>query len=556
MSEPSNQTVASQALLSLEGLRVEAQDRHGTVTTIVEDIAFTTEAGKVTALIGESGSGKTTIALACLGYCRPGCEIVAGCVSLDGQDVLSLPTSERRKLRGRNIAYIAQSAIAAFNGAWTIDRQVIESARLHNIMNRDAALAKAQQLYAELDLPEPDKIGRRYPHQVSGGQLQRLMAAMAMMCDPQVLILDEPTTALDVTTQIEVLQSFKKLIRNNHTSAVYVSHDLAVVAQIADDIVVLKGGRIVEKGPVEQIIKQPQHAYTQELIGAAHVMPEQLPVARQPVSRIASASVIEPYLPLLQVDTVTAGYGKNHKYLALQDVSVEVHAGRTLGVIGESGSGKTTLARVISGLMPIKTGQLKLDGQPLDDHIKDRDRESLRHIQFAFQMADVALNPRHSVGKILGRPLQFYFGMKGDTSARRVAELLDMVELPAHYAQRLPRQLSGGERQRVNLARALAAEPRLIICDEITSALDTIVAKAILELLRNLQQQLDVGYLFISHDLSVIASLADTIAVMRDGKIMEVGLTREVMTPPLHPYTELLLNSVPEMRTDWLSETG
>lgn len=555
MSEPLNKAVASNALLSLQGLRVQAQDRHGTVTTIVEEISFATKAGKVTALIGESGSGKTTIALACLGYCRPGCEIVAGSVSLDGLDVLSLPTSERRKLRGRNIAYIAQSAIAAFNSAWTIDRQVIESARLHKIMNREAALAKARQLYAELDLPEPDKIGRRYPHQVSGGQLQRLMAAMAMMCDPQVLILDEPTTALDVTTQIEVLQSFKKLIRNNHTSAVYVSHDLAVVAQIADDIVVLKEGKIVEQGPVEQIIKQPQHAYTRELIGAAHVMPDQLPEARSVISDI-SESLNTPYLPLLQVDTVTAGYGRNHQYLALQDVSIDVHAGRTLGVIGESGSGKTTLARVISGLMPIKTGQLKLDGQTLNDNISERDRESLRHIQFAFQMADVALNPRHSVSKILGRPLQFYFGMKGDASAKRVAELLDMVELPAHYAQRLPRQLSGGERQRVNLARALAAEPRLIICDEITSALDTIVAKAILELLKNLQQQLDVGYLFISHDLSVIASLADTIAVMRDGEIMEAGLTSEVMTPPLHPYTELLLNSVPEMRTDWLSEAG
>lgn len=538
----------NQALLDISGLSVNARSLKGLTTTIVENISFTTEAGKVTALIGESGSGKTTIALACLGYARPGCDIASGSVLLDGQDILQLPNSDKQKLRGSRIAYIAQSAIAAFNPAWTIDRQVIESARLHTGMTRSEALAKARRLYIELDLPEPENIGRRYPHQVSGGQLQRLMAAMAMICDPQLLVLDEPTTALDVTTQIEVLRSFKKLIKDNHTSAIYVSHDLAVVAQIADDIVVLKDGRIVEKGASESIISSPEHPYTRDLIGAAHVMPEHLPEIRSNTNQVNNNA----YMPLLKVDTVTAGYGREQQYLALQDVSVDVHAGRTLGVIGESGSGKTTLARVISGLMPIKSGVIKLDGVVLDDNIERRDREALRHIQFAFQMADVALNPRHTIGKILGRPLQFYFDLQGEAKNRRVIELLDMVELPAIYAQRLPRQLSGGERQRVNLARSLAAEPRFIICDEITSALDTVVAKAVIELLKDLQQQLDLGYLFISHDLSVIAQLADTVAVMRDGEVMESGLTRDIMTPPLHPYTELLLNSVPEMRTDWL----
>ena len=552
------------SVLFIDKLAVQARDRRGKTIPIVEEISFSINSGKVTALIGESGSGKTTIALACLGYARPGCEIVSGEVRLSSTDILSLSNADCRKLRGRDIAYIAQSAVAAFNSAWTIDRQVIESALLHKLMNRKAALDKARRLYRELDLPEPGSIGKRYPHQVSGGQLQRLMAAMAMMCDPQLLILDEPTTALDVTTQIEVLLSFKKLIQNNQTSAIYVSHDLAVVAQIADDILVLKDGRIVESGPVESIIENPQHPYTRELIGAAHVMPEQLPEARSMPTVDAGGNVAvdvavgvgeQPYTPLLTIASVTAGYGRQHRYLALHDINLEVHSGRTLGVIGESGSGKTTLARVVSGLMQLKSGQVDLAGQRLDDSVERRDRDTLRHIQFAFQMADVALNPCHKVSKIIGRPLQFYFDMDEESMNHRTAELLELVELPAGYANRFPRQLSGGERQRVNLARALAADPQLIICDEITSALDTVVAKAILELLKNLQAQLNVSYLFISHDLSVIANIADTIAVMRDGEVVEFGLTRDVMTPPLHPYTRLLLDSVPEMRTDWLESS-
>jgi peptide/nickel transport system ATP-binding protein len=533
-------------VLRVEGLCVGAQEPRAGYISILQDISFSIAPGKVTALIGESGSGKTTIALACLGYSRAGCNITAGRVQLGKQDILSLSTSERRKLRGREVAYIAQSAAAAFNSALRINRQVTEPAVQNKLLSQQDADRKAQALYRELDLPDPENIGQRYPHQVSGGQLQRLMAAMAMICDPRLLILDEPTTALDVTTQIEVLRSFKKLIKNKNTSAIYVSHDLAVVAQIADDVLVLKDGVIVERGSVQSIIEHPQHPYTRELIGAAHVMPETLPPSR------SLPTESDPALPLLQVSSVTAGYGRRHEFVALENVSISLHAGRTLGVIGESGSGKTTLGRVISGLMPPKSGQVNLIGKILNDDLGQRDRKELQHIQFAFQMADVALNPKHRISKILGRPLQFYFNLDAAATQKRVAELLELVELPPEYANRYPRQLSGGEKQRVNLARALAAEPQLIICDEITSALDTVVAKAILALLKDLQTKLNIAYLFISHDLSTIANVADTIAVMRNGKVLEIGTTAEIMTPPYHPYTQLLLNSVPEMRTDWL----
>lgn len=538
----------SNPVLEVRDLCVNAVGRKKQRTPIVSDISFSISAGQVTALIGESGSGKTTISLACMGYARAGCELSAGQVLLDNQDILVLPTQQRRDLRGRDVAYIAQSAAAAFNSALTLNKQVTETPVIKGLLSQAQANEKAIALYKELDLPDAEHIGKRYPHQVSGGQLQRVMAAMAMICDPKLLILDEPTTALDVTTQIEVLRSFKKLIKGSRTSAIYVSHDLAVVSQIADQVLVLKSGVIVEAGSIEDIIHRPQAPYTRELIAAAHVMP-----AAPSISSMSPELESEAVkTPLLRVENVTAGYGRAHQYLALQRVTLDATEGRTIGVIGESGSGKTTLGRVISGLMPLKSGQLQLNGMRLEDSIEQRSKDELRSIQFAFQMADVAINPRHKIKKIVGRPLEFYFNMDSDAKLQRINELLDLVELPREYLNRYPRQLSGGERQRVNLARALAAEPRLIICDEITSALDTIVAKAILALLKTLQQRLGVSYLFISHDLSVIADISDTIAVMREGEIVEYGDAVEILAPPYHPYTQLLLESVPEMRTDWL----
>ncbi len=530
-------------VIDVKNLSVDAIAKRGERTPIVQDISFSVAPGRVVALIGESGSGKTTISLACLGYTRPGCAFKGGEILLDGTDVLQLDLVGRQQVRGVDISYVAQSAAASFNSALSINRQVTEIPQIRNLMSREDATRKAAALYGELDLPSPETIGRRYPHQVSGGQLQRLMAAMAMMCSPKLLILDEPTTALDVTTQIEVLQAFKNLVRENQTSAIYVSHDLAVVAQIADEILVLKDGRMVEYGPTETIITVPSQDYTRQLIAAAHVMPEE-------VTQRTSLSEKGPHL--LSVNGVSAGYGRQREVAALRDVSLDVRAAETVGVIGESGSGKSTLGRVISGLMTPWQGEVLLRGQPLAASLKQRTRDELREVQIVFQMADVALNPRHVVEKILGRPLAFYFGSDRRAIEKRVGELLELVGLDPAFARRFPRELSGGQKQRVNLARALAADPKLIICDEITSALDTVVAEAILDLLVSLQDRLNVAYIFISHDISTIARIADRVAVMRDGEVVEAGPTAEVLRPPHHDYTDLLLRSVPDLKVGWL----
>jgi len=528
-------------ILDVQGLNIDAVNKYGETLNIVQDINFSVAAGKVISLIGESGSGKTTVSLATMAYARPGCKIRSGKVLLEGRDLLQLNTTERQQARGADIAYIAQSAAAAFNGALTIGFQVTEIANLKGIMTKQEAQARAISLYQQLDLPHPETIGKLYPHQVSGGQLQRLMAAMAMMCYPKLLILDEPTTALDVTTQIEVLQAFKRLIQAENTAAIYVSHDLAVVTQMADDILVLKDGRMVELNTTEAIISKPQEKYTQMLMGAVPKIPE------NPVSQ----SKIKPET-LLKIDDVTAGYGLHGQITILKNVCLTMKEGETVGVIGESGSGKTTLGRVISGLMKPTKGEITLAGKPLDHKVKDRSRKDLQQIQFVFQMAETALNPRQRIRHILGRPLDFYLGKTGKEAENRIYELLDLVELPGDFINRFPRELSGGQLQRVNFARALAAEPKLIICDEITSALDTLVSKSIIELLLNLKKRLGIAYLFISHDLSTVANLADSVAVMRNGEIVEYGSTEEVLKPPYHEYTELLLDSIPKLKQGWL----
>jgi peptide/nickel transport system ATP-binding protein len=538
-------TPQNDPLLMVRNLDVSVRDKNGHEFKIVDDISFDVQPGEVIALIGESGSGKTTISLGCMGYTRPGCYITGGTVNLDGTQVLDQSLPKLQELRGKEITYVAQSAAASFNSAMTIDAQVTEIPVITGAMSREAALAKAEKLYGDLELPNPEKIGKRYPHQVSGGQLQRLMAAMAMISDPRLLILDEPTTALDVTTQIEVLASFKKLIKDNKTAAIYVTHDLSLVAQVADHILVLKNGKMVEYGTTEQIISDPQHDYTKALMAAAHLMPDEIH---------AAPSVVQSDPPLLQVKGVTAGYGAKQDIIALRGIDLTIHAGETVGVIGESGSGKTTLGRLISGLMGPKSGGVFLDGAPLAPGVQQRSRGELQQVQFAFQMADVALNPRQRLNKILSRPMMFYQGLSQSEATKEVARLLERVGLPTEFAWRFPPELSGGQRQRVNLARALAAKPRLIICDEITSALDTIVAQQILDLLEDLQDELGLSYMFITHDIATVSKISERIAVMRHGRIVAQGPVDQVLSPPCHEYTQLLLNSVPEMRTDWLDE--
>jgi len=536
-------------LVQVNRLKVVARDQHAAEKIIVNDVSFSIPRGEVLALIGESGSGKTTIALALMGYARRGCEIDGGTINVGNTDVTALRRDELRSLRGRRVSYVAQSAASGFDPAMKIMDQILEATRIHKTLPRREAKEKAVGLFRALALPEPESIGSRYPHQVSGGQLQRLMAAMALITDPELVIFDEPTTALDVTTQIDVLRAFKRVIKERGITAVYVSHDLAVVAQMADQIVVLNQGQVRESGITDQIINTPTDDYTRQLLAAA-----------KPALRTAKPeSTVD--MPVLAVESICVGYGRVDRdgkpaIPILKDISLTIPRGTTLGVIGESGSGKSTLARAIAGLVPPAAGTIKLAGERLPNDISQRTRDQFRRVQIVFQNADTALNPAHTVERILARPLAFYHGMQGQQCGQRVRELLDLVHLPASIAKQPCARLSGGQKQRINLARSLAAEPDLILCDEVTSALDTVVATAILDLLTELRRELQVSYLFISHDISTVRAICDDILVLYAGRKVEQGKREDFAAPPFHPYTDLLINSVPKLEQGWLESVA
>ncbi len=529
----------SEPLLQMKGLRIEGLSENGW-QEIVCGIDLQLKRGEIIGLIGESGAGKSTIGLAAMGYAQDGCRITEGDIIFDGIELRTASEEEKRKLRGTRISYVAQSAAAAFNPAHRLLEQFAEVPVAHKILSLSKAKEKGRALYRSLDLPDPENIGERWPHQVSGGQLQRMMVAMAMSCEPDLIIFDEPTTALDVTTQIEVLKTIKEIVIDRNVAAIYVTHDLAVVAQMADHLMVLRHGNLIEVNSTGQILKSPKQEYTQNLLDA-----------RSRNEKI-TAQIPNPKT-LLSIESVTAGYGKGPDIL--QDVSILVEKGRTVAVVGESGSGKSTLARVVTGLLPARFGGIHFRGEPLPDKLNHREKQQLQKVQMISQLPDIALNPRQRVRDIIGRPLSFYLGLKGKEKEQRINELLQQIELPQSYIDRLPSELSGGEKQRICIARALAAEPELIICDEVTSALDSIVAKAILNLLQRLQNKLGVTYLFISHDLDTVANIADQVVVLYAGRVAEQGSKSAVFQPPFHPYTRLLLSSVPEMRQGWLEET-
>jgi peptide/nickel transport system ATP-binding protein len=531
--------------VEIRGLKVEAKTDSNRRIEIVKGIDLDIAPGEIVALIGESGSGKTTIALTLMGHTRTGCSISAGSVVVDGQDVVRMTEKQRAKLRGAVVSYVPQSAALAFNPSKTIMDQVIEVTQIHDVMPAEEARQKAIELFRALSLPNPETIGDRYPHQVSGGQLQRLAAAMALIANPKVVIFDEPTTALDVTTQIEVLRAFKDVMRRAGAAAIYVSHDLAVVAQLADRIAVLRNGAVQEIGETTQILERAEHPYTRELIAAF-----------EPHRSAVALNEIDEKRPLLDVENVVAGYGRSaigNSLLvkAVDQVSLKLYKGRNLGIVGESGCGKSTLARAISGILPAAEGNIVFDGRELGASYKERTAQQKREMQIVFQYADAALNPAKTIDEILGRPLAFFHGLNGEAQSRRINALLDMVRLPTSVRSRHPGELSGGQKQRVNFARALAAEPKLIICDEVTSALDTVVVAAVIDLLRELQQELGLSYIFISHDLSVVQAICDKIIVMYRGKAVE-ELAVENMNRPEHPYTQLLFSSVPKLDPQWL----
>ncbi|WP_339948202.1 ABC transporter ATP-binding protein [uncultured Albimonas sp.] len=528
----------SEPLLKIRGLTITARSG-GKTSTLVEDANLTLARGEVLGLIGESGAGKSTLGLAAMGFARDGCRLAEGSVVFDGMDLVKMPERRRRRLRGARVAYVAQSAAASFNPARTLLEQTIEAPLRHGLMGREEAEREAIALYTRLRLPEPESIGRRYPHQVSGGQLQRAMTAMAMITRPDLIVFDEPTTALDVTTQVEVLAAIRDAVAELDTAAIYITHDLAVVAQMADRIMVMRHGRVVEEGETAALMSNPQADYTRSLWSV-----REFRAALKPAP-VAGAA------PHVEAAGVVAAYGDTP---VLHGIDVALQPGRTLAVIGESGSGKSTLARVISGLLPAREGECRLDGEALPASYRQRSREDLRRVQMIFQMADTALNPKVKVRDALGRALTRLMGLRGRAREERLHQLMREIDMdPAAYLDRYPGELSGGQKQRVAIARALAAEPEFLICDEVTSALDQVVAEEILRLLDRLQRERGLTMMFITHDIATVRALADDVVVMKDGKVIASGLKDDVLDRPTDPYVRTLMESAPEMDPAWLN---
>ena len=527
-------TTDTDILLDMRDIRIEGFSDEKW-NPIIKGVDLTLRRGEVLGLIGESGAGKSTLGKAAMGYTQPGCRISGGSIRFDGIELNGKSERELQRLWGTRIAYVAQSAAASFNPAHKLMDQTVAATVREGLKSESEARADARGLFSALSLPHPDTIGERYPHQVSGGQLQRIMTAMAMSPRPDLIIFDEPTTALDVTTQVEVLTAMRNIVEEFNTAAIYITHDLAVVAQMADKIKVLRYGEEVEEAETRKMLTEPEKDYTKSLwsVRMLHKQAE------------TSDDVV------LSIDNVDAAYGKSAK--VLHDVSIRLPRGKTVSIVGESGSGKSTTARVITGLLPAMKGQLTFDGTALPLELKDRSKDQLRRIQMIYQMADTAMNPRQTVGEIIGRPLEFYHGLKGRALEARVIELLEAIELNESFFDRLPSELSGGQKQRICIARALAADPEVIICDEVTSALDQIVQEGILQLLMRLQKERGISYLFITHDIATVEAISDEIVVMLNGRVVEQGLKDEVLSPPFPDYTQLLLSSVPEMDPDWLT---
>ncbi|MGB0607962.1 MAG: ABC transporter ATP-binding protein [Paracoccaceae bacterium] len=520
-------------LLDIKGLKIQGfsdEKWHD----IVNGVDLTLRRGEVMGLIGESGAGKSTLGLAAMGYTQPGCKITAGEIIFDGVDLAKLSDAEKRKFWGNRMTYVAQSAAASFNPAHRLIAQTTASTIRAGLKDRSEAYSDARILYDALNLPDPEHIGDRYPHQVSGGQLQRVMTAMAMSPRPDLIVFDEPTTALDVTTQVEVLSSMRKIVEEFNTAAIYITHDLAVVAQMSDFIKVLRYGYEVEEAPTREMLSTPKESYTKSLWSVRALEKKEQEIGQS----------------ILSLKGIDAAYGVSK---VLFDVDIEVPKGSTVAVVGESGSGKSTTARVITGLLPQTAGSVHFDGSELPPALADRSKDQKRRIQMIYQMADTAMNPRQTVRDIIGRPLEFYLDLRGKAKNDRILELLEMIELDGRFLERLPSELSGGQKQRICIARALAANPDFVICDEVTSALDQIVQEGILKLLLRLQKELGLTYLFITHDISTVKAISDQVVVMNEGKVVEQGRKTEVFQPPHPDYTELLLSSVPEMDPDWLT---
>ncbi len=603
-----------QAAVAVSDLRIDIAATH---TPVVSDVSFEIASGEILGVVGESGSGKTTVALALLGHARRGLAIAGGSVLLGGRDILALSDEQLRRLRGGVVSYVPQDPASSLNPALRVGLQLREVLEAHSA-DRDGGsagrggradhAARIAEMMREVALPDDPRFLRRYPHELSGGQQQRIGLAMAFANRPSLIVLDEPTTGLDVTTQAHVLATVRELAKMHNVAALYVSHDLAVVATVAASVAVMYAGRVVELGSSDDLFAAAGHPYTRRLIGAiprltggrslvgipGHAaspghrppgcsfaprcsmrieqceqeVPALRPVASAHLVRCIRAEEVltqeqrrigDPIdMPAaedraaLRLDNVVASYGRHE---IVHSVSLSLAAHECLALVGESGSGKTTIARSIVGLHRNWTGKISLGDAPLRNSARRRDSDTRRRIQYIFQNPYGSLNPRRTVGQIIEQPLQVFGTASGREAGQRVAEMLERVSLTAGYAARYPDQLSGGERQRVAIARALVCDPAVLICDEVTSALDVSVQAAIVELLGNLQRDLGLSMLFITHNLPLVRSIAQRVAVLHEGVIAEIGDAAQVLGTPGQPYTRQLISDTPSLETA-IAEVG
>jgi peptide/nickel transport system ATP-binding protein len=500
---------------------------------------FEVRAGKVLAIVGESGSGKSTTAMGLMDLLASNAR-VSGSVKVNDKEMIGAKKTLLRRTRGRDVAYIFQEPMTALNPLYTIGFQIVETLRTHFDMGPNDAKIRAIELITMVEIPNPEVSFNKYPHQLSGGQRQRAMIAQSLACDPGLLVADEPTTALDVTVQAEILDLIRNLRDKLNSAILLITHDMGVVADLADDILVMKDGNTVEYGTADQIFNHPKHPYTQELLAA--------------VPKLGSVAVrtLKPELvglpAVLKLENVSIEYPKNGRvpaFRAVTDFSLEIYPGEIVGLVGESGSGKTTVGRAAIGLLPIVEGTISVAGKSISKPTAQELREIRRHTGIVFQDPGSSLNPRLPIGESIGEPLLLSGDAKGAELDRRVEELLDSVELPRSYRNRYPHELSGGQRQRVGIARALALTPDLLIADEPTSALDVSVQARFLELLQSLQDRLKFACLFISHDLAVVDILSHRIAVMQNGRLVEVGTRDQILKSPREEYTKRLISAVP-----------
>ena len=513
------------------------------------DVSYDVRPGEVLAIVGESGSGKTQSSMALLGLLPPNGR-ARGSARLGDRELVGMPTQRLRRIRGKEIAVIFQEPMTALNPVFTIGFQIVETLRAHFEIGPAEARERAIELLRLVDLPQPEKRVDSYPHQLSGGQRQRAMIAQALACDPKLLIADEPTTALDVTVQAEILKLMRDLRERIDAGIVLITHDMGVVADMADKIVVMKDGRIVDQGVAADVFRNPQHPYTVKLLDAVPHLGKgvaRTPTTTEPVDAPAPAVPDDEPLALDAQDIVIEYPGRRRTptFRAVDGVSLQIRQGEVVGLVGESGSGKTTIGRAVVGLLPVTSGSLKIVGQDMVG-ASMKDLKPLRtKVGIVFQDPGSSLNPRLPIGESIAEPLLLHRGIKGAAMQREIERLLDQVHLPRAMRNRYPHELSGGQRQRVGIARSLALEPRLLVADEPTSALDVSVQAAVLDLFQELQREHGFACLFISHDLAVVEILSDRIAVMRNGRLVEVGEAAQVVHDPQDPYTQRLIAAVP-----------